>query len=83
MSILSKASLFREQLSEYNLKPGSNEIVFSVTTQYQGTTKCSCSVFVWSQTDRIVISDIDGTITKSDVRGMILPLIGIEHKYNE
>ena len=25
---------------------------------------------------QIVISDIDGTITKSDVRGMILPMIG-------
>ena len=26
---------------------------------------------------RVVISDIDGTITKSDVRGMLLPLMGI------
>ena len=25
--------------------------------------------------DKIVISDIDGTITKSDVRGMFLPMI--------
>ena len=25
---------------------------------------------------KVVISDIDGTITKSDVRGMILPMIG-------
>ena len=31
---------------------------------------------MWRQSDKIVISDIDGTITKSDVRGMILPLIG-------
>ena len=25
---------------------------------------------------QVVISDIDGTITRSDVRGMILPMIG-------
>jgi hypothetical protein len=31
---------------------------------------------VWGQQERIVISDIDGTITKSDVRGMLLPMIG-------
>ena len=27
--------------------------------------------------DKIVISDIDGTITRSDVRGMFLPYIGV------
>jgi len=41
----------------------------------QGTTRCSCNVFVWHYKDKIVISDIDGTITKSDVRGMFLPMI--------
>jgi phosphatidate phosphatase PAH1 len=31
---------------------------------------------LWNYTDKIVISDIDGTITKSDVLGHVLPIIG-------
>lgn len=41
-------------------------MVFSVTTAYQGTTRCKCNVFRWRYDDKIVISDIDGTITKYD-----------------
>ncbi|KAJ5067339.1 lipin [Anaeramoeba ignava] len=37
--------------------------------------KLSCSIFLWNYDDKIVISDIDGTITKSDVLGIILPLV--------
>lgn len=46
------------------LKEGANEVVFSVTTAYQGTTRCKCHVYRWRWDDKIVISDIDGTITK-------------------
>ena len=49
----------------------------SVTTQFQGTAWCSCNAFVWRGDEKVVISDIDGTITRSDVRGMILPKIGM------
>ena len=55
-----------------------NEIQFSVTTAYQGTARCSCHVYLWNYMDKIVISDIDGTITKSDVRGHVLPIIGMD-----
>eukprot|EP00091_Calanus_sinicus_P022401 TRINITY_DN7086_c0_g1_i1.p1 TRINITY_DN7086_c0_g1~~TRINITY_DN7086_c0_g1_i1.p1 ORF type:complete len:259 (-),score=102.71 TRINITY_DN7086_c0_g1_i1:238-1014(-) len=58
------------------LKKGSNEIEFSVTTAFQGTTRCKCHIYLWHHTDKVVISDIDGTITKSDVLGHILPVIG-------
>lgn len=47
-----------------NLKDGANEVVFSVTTAYQGTSRCKCHIYKWKHNDRIVISDIDGTITK-------------------
>lgn len=53
-----------------------NELGFSVTTAYQGTSRCKCYVFRWKHTDKVVISDIDGTITKSDVLGHILPMVG-------
>ena len=54
-------------------------MLFSVTTQFQGTAWCSCNAFVWRGDEKVVISDIDGTITRSDVRGMILPKIGMGH----
>ncbi|XP_035206309.1 phosphatidate phosphatase LPIN3-like isoform X2 [Stegodyphus dumicola] len=68
--------LTSEQIANLNLKDGPNEFEFSVTTAYQGTTKCNCHVFLWNYDDKIVISDIDGTITKSDVLGHILPMVG-------
>jgi phosphatidate phosphatase LPIN len=68
--------LTSELIKQLNLKKGANEIQFSVTTAYQGTTRCSCHVYLWNYTDKIVISDIDGTITKSDVLGHVLPIIG-------
>ncbi|XP_076306725.1 phosphatidate phosphatase LPIN [Tachypleus tridentatus] len=68
--------LSSEKISSLKLKPGANEVVFSVTTAYQGTTRCKCHIYLWNYDDKIVVSDIDGTITKSDVLGHILPIIG-------
>merc|ERR1711953_559800 len=68
--------LSNEAIKCLNLKKGANEIQFSVTTAFQGTTRCMCHVYLWSYDDKIVISDIDGTITKSDVLGHVLPIIG-------
>ncbi|XP_066901031.1 phosphatidate phosphatase LPIN3 isoform X2 [Halyomorpha halys] len=64
------------QIASLKLHPGANEIQFSVTTAYQGTSKCKCFLFCWRYDDKIVVSDIDGTITKSDVLGHILPIVG-------
>lgn len=68
--------LTSELISSLNLCYGPNDAVFSVTTAYQGTTKCHCQIYFWNYDDKIVISDIDGTITKSDVWGHILPILG-------
>ena len=46
------------------LKSGANEIVFSITTKYQGTAKAMCTLYLWDYHDKIVVSDIDGTITR-------------------
>uniref|UniRef100_A0A8C0J5K8 phosphatidate phosphatase n=1 Tax=Chelonoidis abingdonii TaxID=106734 RepID=A0A8C0J5K8_CHEAB len=59
-----------------NLQNGPNEVVFSVTTQYQGTCRCEATIYLWNWDDKVVISDIDGTITKSDALGHILPYLG-------
>uniref|UniRef100_A0A8C1WBM1 phosphatidate phosphatase n=1 Tax=Cyprinus carpio TaxID=7962 RepID=A0A8C1WBM1_CYPCA len=59
-----------------HLKDGPNDVVFSVTTQYQGTCRCEGTIYLWNWDDKIVISDIDGTITRSDTLGHILPTLG-------
>ncbi|XP_033234641.1 phosphatidate phosphatase LPIN3 isoform X2 [Drosophila pseudoobscura] len=63
-------------IKKLNLKEGTNEIEFSVTTAYQGTSRCKCYLYRWKHNDKVVISDIDGTITRSDVLGHILPMVG-------
>lgn len=68
--------LSTNQIELLNLKSGMNEVEFSVTTAYQGTSRCKCYLFKWKHNDKVVISDIDGTITKSDVLGHILPMVG-------
>ncbi|XP_052861602.1 phosphatidate phosphatase LPIN2 [Anopheles cruzii] len=68
--------LSTERIKALNLLDGMNEVVFSVTTAYQGTTRCKCYLFKWKHSDKVVISDIDGTITRSDVLGHILPMVG-------
>ncbi|KAI1895692.1 hypothetical protein AGOR_G00108860 [Albula goreensis] len=68
--------LTSEQLMSLQLKDGPNDVVFSVTTQYQGTCRCEGTIYLWSWDDKIIISDIDGTITRSDTLGHILPTLG-------
>ncbi|XP_066973996.1 phosphatidate phosphatase LPIN3 isoform X15 [Macrobrachium rosenbergii] len=68
--------LTSDQIAKLNLREGSNEALFSVTTAYQGTTRCKCHIFLWNHDAKIVVSDIDGTITKSDVLGHLLPILG-------
>ncbi|XP_015261828.1 PREDICTED: phosphatidate phosphatase LPIN1 isoform X4 [Gekko japonicus] len=68
--------LTSEQLKSLNLKNGPNDVIFSVTTQYQGTCRCEGTIYLWNWDDKIIISDIDGTITRSDTLGHILPTLG-------
>ncbi|XP_032930863.1 phosphatidate phosphatase LPIN3-like [Catharus ustulatus] len=68
--------LSSEQIGRLNLQDGPNEVAFSVTTQYQGTCRCEATIYVWNWNEKVVISDIDGTITKSDALGQILPQLG-------
>ncbi|XP_041420995.1 phosphatidate phosphatase LPIN1 isoform X5 [Xenopus laevis] len=68
--------LTSDQLKSLKLKNGPNDVVFSVTTQYQGTSRCEGTIYLWNWDDKIIISDIDGTITRSDTLGHILPTLG-------
>ncbi|XP_052763663.1 phosphatidate phosphatase LPIN3-like isoform X1 [Mya arenaria] len=68
--------LSSDQIRQLNLKPGQNEVTYSVTTQFQGTKRCTSNIYLWRWDDKLIVSDIDGTITKSDVLGQILPVVG-------
>nr|XP_005997936.1 PREDICTED: phosphatidate phosphatase LPIN2 [Latimeria chalumnae]XP_014345059.1 PREDICTED: phosphatidate phosphatase LPIN2 [Latimeria chalumnae] len=68
--------LSSDQIESLGLKEGPNDVVFSITTQYQGTCRCEGTIHLWNWNDKIIISDIDGTITKSDALGQILPQLG-------
>ncbi|CAD5226071.1 unnamed protein product [Bursaphelenchus okinawaensis] len=65
-----------EKLKKFGLEYGSNEARFSITTKFQGTAWCSCHIYLLKWSERLVISDIDGTITRSDVLGHVIPAIG-------
>lgn len=63
--------LTSDQLKTLNLKPGPNPMSFTVNRA-----TCHASMYLWKHDVPIVISDIDGTITKSDALGHVLNMIG-------
>ena len=65
-----------EILQKMNLKPGKNKITYSVKTSLQGIQKITSYIFLYKPYDKFLISDIDGTITKTDVLGQLLPFVG-------
>ncbi|CAJ2675453.1 unnamed protein product [Trifolium pratense] len=67
-----------EQLSSLNLKEGRNTITFCFSTPMMGKRQIDARIFLWKWNTRIVISDVDGTITRSDVLGQFMPLVGID-----
>ncbi|KAI1170675.1 LNS2-domain-containing protein [Nemania sp. FL0916] len=63
--------LTSDQLKALDLKPGENAMSFTVNRA-----TCNANMFLWRHDVPVVISDIDGTITKSDALGHVLNMIG-------
>ena len=63
--------LTSDQLKDMELKPGVNTMSFTVNRA-----TCSANMYLWKHETPVVISDIDGTITKSDALGQVLNMIG-------
>lgn len=61
------------QLAEMKLQYGRNRLKFRLS---QGTSQIESDLYLWKSTTPIVISDIDGTITKSDALGHVLNMFG-------
>mmetsp|Transcript_42141 Transcript_42141/g.103922 ORF Transcript_42141/g.103922 Transcript_42141/m.103922 type:complete len:566 (+) Transcript_42141:1184-2881(+) len=71
-----------EQLDSLWLRPGANTITFSVHSGLQGTQVVKAAIYKWKHWSKIVISDVDGTITKSDVLGHVMPRVGIDWSHS-
>lgn len=56
--------LSSDQLKALNLRKGINTVTFSVLSSYSGVAKCTARIFFWETDFQVVVSDIDGTITK-------------------
>ncbi|KXZ55895.1 hypothetical protein GPECTOR_2g1446 [Gonium pectorale] len=62
-----------EQLAALDLKQGQNTITYRI-----GGSELKAYVYYLHWRTKIVISDIDGTITRSDVLGHLLPAMGLD-----
>ncbi|KAJ2355475.1 lipin Ned1 [Coemansia erecta] len=65
--------LTSDQLQSLNLRRGANDIKFLVPSN---NAYCEARIFLYKHDTQIVISDIDGTITKSDALGHLFNMVG-------
>lgn len=63
-----------------NLHDGENSIKFEVISS-SGKKFVEGSIYVYPYNTKIVISDVDGTITISDVLGHIMYIIGQDYSH--
>ncbi|KAJ3477865.1 hypothetical protein NLG97_g8723 [Lecanicillium saksenae] len=63
--------LTSDQLKKLELKSGENPMSFTVNRA-----TCTANMYLWKYDTPVVISDIDGTITKSDALGHVLNYLG-------
>jgi phosphatidate phosphatase LPIN len=65
-----------ELLMSLDLKPGMNTITYQVRTGLQGHQTISGNIYLWPHDAKVVISDVDGTVTRSDFLGQVMPFVG-------
>ena len=67
----SSLNLTSDQLKVLNLKSGPNEIIYSISSGSKFIIYVKAFIYFWSSDSRIITCDIDGTVTKSDIRGRL------------
>jgi len=65
-----------DQLKSLNLRLGANTVSYTVHTALQGSQTINAHIYYWHENTNIIISDIDGTITKTDFLGHVMPMVG-------
>lgn len=63
-------------LMKDKLTPGKNLVAFQFQSSVWGKQTVRAHLYQWNWNARVVISDVDGTITKSDVLGHLAPMVG-------
>jgi phosphatidate phosphatase LPIN len=64
-------------LEKLHLQDGCNIIKFKTSSSFSsGAAEIEARIFLYDSSTRFVVSDIDGTVTRSDIFGHILPRIG-------
>lgn len=71
-----------DELASLDLREGRNVVTLTFSTAIVGKQQVDCHIYLWRWNTRIVISDVDGTITKSDVLGQFMPLVGVDWSQN-
>jgi len=66
-----------DQLSQLGLSPGLNSLYYKVTTESGSEVTVGCIIHLINNTRKLIVSDIDGTVTRSNIRGFILPVLGL------
>lgn len=66
-----------------NLKLGKNVLTFEYFTSEDSIEQKTVSIYLYESGTKFVVSDIDGTITKSDILGYVLPIFGFKWHFNE
>jgi phosphatidate phosphatase PAH1 len=69
-------TLTSDQLLRMQLRAGANTVTFSIRSRFRGEVTLNMKAYLWESTDKIVISDVDGTITRSDLLGHLMPIVG-------
>lgn len=65
-----------DKVAQLGLKPGKNVIAFSFSSRVWGRQEVQAHAYLWDWNAKIVVSDVDGTITKSDLRGHVAAMVG-------
>ncbi len=66
----------KAQVDMMGLTEGRNTVTFSCYSSLWGTQTADAYIYLMPWNSKIVISDVDGTITKSDVLGHVMTAIG-------
>lgn len=64
------------ELASLGLKMGANPVTYTVSSTLQGEKTVKGTIYLWGPNEKIVISDVDGTITRSDLLGQLAPIVG-------
>ena len=65
-----------DKVAQLGLRPGKNVIAFSFSSRVWGRQEVQAHAYLWDWNAKIVVSDVDGTITKSDLRGHVAAMVG-------